>query len=375
MSNTYIGTEGLPVQYQLHVEVKGSGGTNATGDNLYNAGTNVAVLATASPGNMLSHWLLNDTNVVNANPYTINMTSNHNLTAVFIAAPVGQFELHVETRGSGITNATGDKMYDVGTSVAVLATANSGSMLSHWLLNDTNKGSANPYPLTMDANYNLTAVFIESTPTTIFEDGFESGNTSAWNSTTTATSGETVAASSEEAYDGTYGLKSTSNGGGGTESARVNEAFSPTLGAIYVRGYFKLTQNGIVENSDRIKLIELRAGNTIIAAAGLWQSGGTLRWWIETRSGTTYVETYTVQVGSFDLTQWFSLELYWKLGATDGGGALWVNGSQIYQINNRDTDNYGNCSALRFGLAELTNCGSTTLYSDLAVVSDAYIGS
>jgi hypothetical protein len=75
------------------------------------------------------------------------------------------------------------------------------------------------------------------------------------------------------------------------------------------------------------------------------------------------------------LTQWFSLELYWKLGATDGGGALWVNGSQIYQINNRDTDNYGNCSALRFGLAELTNCGSTTLYSDLAVVSDAYIGS
>jgi hypothetical protein len=79
-------------------------------------------------------------------------------------------------------------------------------------------------------------------------------------------------------------------------------------------------------------------------------------------------------VGSVDITQWFSVELYWKLGATDGAAALFVNGNQIYSLVNRDTDNYGACSALRFGLAELTNCGSTTLYSDSAVVDDSYIG-
>jgi hypothetical protein len=252
----------------------------------------------------------------------------------------------------------------------VLAAADSGNELSHWLLNNTNVGSANPYTLVMDANYNLTAVFIVSTPTSIFEDGFESGSTSAWNSTSTPSSGETLAVTSEQAYDGTYSLRSTSNGGGGTEYARTIETFSPTLSQIRVQAYFKLAQNGVVDNSDRMKLIELRAGSTIIAAAGLWQVSGTLRWWIETRTGTTYVETTTTPIGSFDLTQWFSLELYWKLGATDGEATLKVNGNQIYQITNADTDNYGNCSALRFGLAELTNCGTTTLYSDYLIVSD-----
>jgi len=91
---------------------------------------------------------------------------------------------------------------------------------------------------------------------------------------------------------------------------------------------------------------------------------------METRNGASYVETYTTQTSGFDLTQWFSLELYWKLGATDGSGTLKVNGNQIYEITNLDTDNYGNCTALRFGLAELTNCGASTLYSDQLIVSD-----
>lgn len=368
LSNTYVGTEGIPIQYMLHVEVGGSGSTNATGDNLYNDGTSVAISASANSGWVLSHWLRNGTNVGSANPYTLTMNANYNLTAVFVEVP--QYQLHVGIAGSGVTNATGDNLYDAGINVAVQATAGAGYKLSHWLLNSTNIGSANPYTLTMNANYNLTVVFVESTSTAIFEDGFESGSTSAWNSTATATSGETVTVSNEQAQDGTYSLRSTSNGGGGTESARAIETFSPTLSQIRVQGYFKLTQNGIVDNSDRIKLIELRSGSTIVAAAGLWQSGGTLRWWVEVRNGASWVETYTSQIGSFDLTQWFSVELYWKLGATDGGVTLKVNGNQIYQISNYDTDNYGNVSTLRFGLAELTNCGNTTLYSDLLLVSD-----
>jgi len=368
VASAYIGPDGPPVQYTLHVEVRGSGSTNATGDKLYNAGAIVAVQATADLGNILSYWLLNGINFGNANPYTLTMNANYNLTAIFIE--VSQYTLHVEVSGSGITNATGDNSYNAGTNVAVLATANLGYKLSYWLLDNNNVGSANPYVLVMNANYNLTAVFVVSTPNVIFEDGFESGSTSAWNSTTSATSGETVTVTTDQAFEGIYSLRSTSNGGGGTESARVNEVFSQTLSQIRVQGYFKLTQNGIIDNGDKIKLIELRAGSTIIAAAGLWQSGGTLRWWIEIRNGASYVETYTVQVGSLDLTQWFSVELYWKLGSTDGSGTLKVNGNLIYEINNLDTDNYGNCSALRFGLTELTNCGSTTLYSDLIIVSD-----
>jgi hypothetical protein len=95
---------------------------------------------------------------------------------------------------------------------------------------------------------------------------------------------------------------------------------------------------------------------------------------METRSGSTYVWTSSTQVGSLDLSEWFCVELHWKLGASDGGGTLWVNGVQIYEVTNADTDNYGSFSALRVGLAEMTNVGSTTLYSDSVVVGTSYIG-
>jgi hypothetical protein len=53
-------------------------------------------------------------------------------------------------------------MYDSGTVVYVLATPSAGWTLNKWLLNGSDSGSANPYTLTMTANYNLTAIF---TPT------------------------------------------------------------------------------------------------------------------------------------------------------------------------------------------------------------------
>jgi peptidylprolyl isomerase len=87
--------------------------------------------------------------------------------AVVIAAfyvfgqPVAQHGLLVKVGGSGSTNATGTQMYDAGALVAIQATADSGWVLSEWLLNDTSVGSANPYVVTMSENRNLTAIFTE----------------------------------------------------------------------------------------------------------------------------------------------------------------------------------------------------------------------
>jgi hypothetical protein len=144
-------------KFNLLVEVSGSGSTNATGTALYDSGTVVAVQATPGSGWTLGHWLLNGTNVGSVNPYSVTMTENRNLTAVFF---VVQYGLLVEVSGSGITNATGTAMYDSGTVVHVLATPSAGWSLNKWLLNGSDSGSANPYTLTMTANYNLTAIFI-----------------------------------------------------------------------------------------------------------------------------------------------------------------------------------------------------------------------
>jgi hypothetical protein len=137
-----------------------------------------------------------------------------------------------------------------------------------------------------------------------------------------------------------------------------------------VRCNFKFTQSDFVDNGDRIKLVELRSGSTIIAAAGLAMRSGTLQLWLETRDGTSYIETYG---SSVDISDWFTVELQWTESTTNGGGTLWVNGAQVLQTSNQNTGNYGDCTEVRVGMAELYNCGSTSLSADNAVIDIQYI--
>jgi hypothetical protein len=72
------------VQMSLTVQVYGNGMTNSTGTTLHNQYDNITVLATPDSSYYLHQWLLNGSDVGSTNPYTINMTSNYNLTAVFL---------------------------------------------------------------------------------------------------------------------------------------------------------------------------------------------------------------------------------------------------------------------------------------------------
>lgn len=74
-------------QYGLLVNVGGSGSTNATGTQTYNAGSQVAIQATANADWVLNEWLLNGTSVGSRNPYVMTVSQNQNLTAVFTELP------------------------------------------------------------------------------------------------------------------------------------------------------------------------------------------------------------------------------------------------------------------------------------------------
>jgi len=76
------------LRYGLIVGVEGSGSTDVTGTQVYNAGTSVAVKATPGPGMILSKWLVNGSSVGSANPYVMTMSENRNLTAVFASGKV-----------------------------------------------------------------------------------------------------------------------------------------------------------------------------------------------------------------------------------------------------------------------------------------------
>ncbi len=153
VSPSYIGLSPAP---SLTVSVSGGGSTNATGVHLYDAFTNVTVLATPASGWMLDHWTLNGSNVGSVNPYTLNMTADYTLTAVFMRI---QYALTVEVSGFGVTNATGMTVHDAFTNVSVLATPASGSFFDHWMLNDFDVGSVNPFTVNMTGDFELTAVF------------------------------------------------------------------------------------------------------------------------------------------------------------------------------------------------------------------------
>jgi len=80
---------------------------------------------------------------------------------VYCFAPT-QYGLSVTVSGQGTTNATGLNTYEPGSVVSIQAYPNAGWMLSRWLRNDSDAGSANPYVLTVNENVNLTAVFVFS---------------------------------------------------------------------------------------------------------------------------------------------------------------------------------------------------------------------
>jgi len=159
---------------------------------------------------------------------------------------------------------------------------------------------------------------------------------------------------------GTINAQYTTNGNGGYEKDYTTTTLTPAASSVQAQGTFRIAQNGMAESSDRIKLIELRAGSAIIAAAGVWQTGSTTYWWMETRDGTSYVETRNTQT-SIDLANWFNLELRWESSASNGGASLWVNNQQIYAINNDNTANFGSCTEIRIGIAEACNCNPTTV--------------
>lgn len=66
----------------------GAGTINLTGTHVYKLGEQVNVRATANPGFVFSHWRLDSTNYY-ANPITVTMNQDHNLTAYFATSGGG----------------------------------------------------------------------------------------------------------------------------------------------------------------------------------------------------------------------------------------------------------------------------------------------
>jgi len=74
--------------YTLTITTTTGGTTSPSpGDHVYSSGTNVPVTAIPKGGYQFDHWELDSVGVGSANPYTVTMSDDHTLHAVFKQAP------------------------------------------------------------------------------------------------------------------------------------------------------------------------------------------------------------------------------------------------------------------------------------------------
>ena len=121
----------------------------------YNHGSTVTLTATPSPGFVFSSWSGDATG--SANPLTVTMDRNKNITANFTAIPINAFTLTVIATNGSVTKNPDTPTYASGSTVLLTATPNTGFRFTGWSGDAT--GSTNPLTVIMNANKTITANF------------------------------------------------------------------------------------------------------------------------------------------------------------------------------------------------------------------------
>ena len=119
-------------------------------------------------------------------------------------------------------------------------------------------------------------------------------------------------------------------------------------------------------------MVSMYAGLNAVAYGGWTQTSSGLRWFVTIRSGTGASTVYSTSAPV--LSTWYSVELHWRKGSTDGLGELWVNGVKVCSNYAKNTSAYGDATQVRVGLPEVYLCGATRVYADCVVASGSYIG-
>jgi hypothetical protein len=147
-----------PKTYTLKIETTAGGTTDPSpGTYTYNEGTNVQVTATPQANYKFAYWELNGTNVGSANPINILMNASYTLKAYFAQIT---YTLTITATAGGTTDPEpGTYTYPSGSYADVMALPSANYMFSHWILDGSPAGSANPISVLMNRNRTLQAVF------------------------------------------------------------------------------------------------------------------------------------------------------------------------------------------------------------------------
>jgi len=135
----------------------GQGTVSADPPGPYTAGQQVTLTATPATGWVFSGWSGAATGT--ANPLTVTMDGNKNITATFVEQTGTTFALTTNVVGQGAVSANPQGPYAPGQQATLTATPAQGWIFSGW--SGAASGTTNPLTVTMDSNKTITATFTE----------------------------------------------------------------------------------------------------------------------------------------------------------------------------------------------------------------------
>ncbi len=157
MSVAAIGAA-LPAQNLLDTAAAPVGSGTTTGDGSYAPGSNATVTATPAVGFHFVNWTDNAQIVSTATSYTLAMDVNHSLVVNF-APDVVQWNITTSAAPVEGGTTTGDGLYDDGSNVTLVATANAGYSFTNWTEGGLPVSSAASYTFVAGADHDLVANF------------------------------------------------------------------------------------------------------------------------------------------------------------------------------------------------------------------------
>lgn len=189
--------------------------------------------------------------------------------------------------------------------------------------------------------------------TQIFSDGFESGDFSAWTSTTGS-----PAVVSTQKHHGTYSAEFDAS------NERANKTFAGQT-TVFVRTYLRL--GAVPPSGQLIRFLNLFGGASEIARLIIIESTG-LRLRLTRYYPTTTTFNYAY---SFQANTWYCIELKFAKSVS-GEYRVYLNGSEVITNTGIDTSGAGDASEIRAG--QTYSDYTVTSWVDCVVVADAYIG-
>jgi len=206
----------------------------------------------------------------------------------------------------------------------------------------------------------------------VFEDGFESGNFSAW--TGNSVSGFTQAVSTDYAHHGTRSLKAV----GGNGASEYHELYKTITAATayYIRGYIYFETLPTNNVTAWVGPTFLNSADLNIAGAGIRKQATDYNWCAINGAPASNV-AYHANISTINPDTWYCLEIYSEVHATAGVLKLWVDGNLVVNQSGLITNGLGNIargSALSYTEWGAWNPTDITLYHDCYVIDSSYIG-